>query len=310
MTAQQVQRGFLGGARIAAAVVALAAAGTACIDPGPDSPDDRTSTVAQNDLSAIAGYQIVIYMYNGVQLYMAGTVDAVIVGTGFPPGQAIIWAGASESTVASAIATVTAEPGTVATVSILGTETTVVGGGAGGVAGGTVLGTLGTTAAIGAAAVAIAVGTVVAIDCATHDECIWTAVNNAGGWRVVIGTGPNPASAPNAGWVTVSCNPTAGDLTTQCRGALGNVITQYYSWFGGSYWTCGQMWASSGSSALWNQELAACNAQVQGCVTQTVNVCTSQGLAFQQAPAGGGGGCGGGGNTAWHTPGTNAVHCL
>lgn len=244
------------------------------------SPQESTGSAEQADLSAIAGYQIVIYIMDGVQYYAAGTVDWVVVGTGFPTGAEIIAAGTSESIVASAIAEVTATPGTIATVSILGTETTVAGGGA--VTGGTVLGALGVTAGVVAAAVVVAAGTVVAIDCATHDECIWTAVNQAGGIGVVSGYSPNPAAAPEPGWVTVGCNPAAGDLGTQCRNALGNVITGYYSWFGGAYWTCGQMWGSSGSSDLWNQELASCNAKVQQCINQTNNVCQAQGLAVAQ----------------------------
>jgi len=280
MTARNLSTMLPNAARTGAGVIALVLAGTACIEPAPDG--DRTSTTSQNDLSAIAGYEIVVYVSNGVQYWVAGTADWVIFGTGFPPGSAIIAAGASESTVASAIAGVTANPGTVASVSILGTHT-VAGGGAGGVAGGTVLGGLAVTAGIVAGAVVLAAGAVVAIDCATHDECIWTAVNNAGGLGIVLGTAPNPAAAPNPGWATVSCNPAAGDLGTQCRRALRNVITHYDSWFGGSYWTCGEMWASSGGSSLWKQELASCNAQAQACVNQTASVCRAQGLATATA---------------------------
>jgi hypothetical protein len=55
------------------------------------------------------------------------------------------------------------EPTTVASVSILGTETTIVGGRAAGVGGGTVLGAVGVTAVVAAAFVTAAT-TVIAID--------------------------------------------------------------------------------------------------------------------------------------------------
>ncbi|MBK8257831.1 MAG: hypothetical protein IPK82_34835 [Polyangiaceae bacterium] len=132
-------------------------------------------------------------------------------------------------------------------------------------------------------AVLVAVASTIAIDYAMNGNFFWEPVNDAGGWGVVLGTAPNPAAAPNPGWVTVNCNPAAGDLTTQCQAALANVITGYYSWFGGSYWTCGEMWASSGSSDLWNQEMANCNAQVQGCIAQTQQVCMANNL--QPPPA-------------------------
>ncbi|MBK8253139.1 MAG: VWD domain-containing protein [Polyangiaceae bacterium] len=163
----------------------------------------------------------------------------------------------------------------------LGGATPPAGAGAagGGTAGG--LGLAGTAVII----VAVAVVGTIAIDYAIHGDFFWEPVAEAGGWGVVMGWAPSPAAAPNPTWVTVSCNPAAGSLQSQCRTALSNVITGYYSWFGGSYWTCGEMWASSGSSTLWNQELANCNAQVNQCVQQTIQNCQAGGMPLAQGGA-------------------------
>ena len=144
------------------------------------------------------------------------------------------------------------------------------------VAGGTALGTVG----ILAGAVLIAVGATIAIDCAINGECIWTTVSNAGGWGVVTGWSPNPNAAPIPGAVTVNCSdPTP--LATQCRNSsLQNVITGYSSWFGGSYWTCGQIWANGATSgsADWMAALNSCNNQLQNCVVATGNVCVANNI--------------------------------
>jgi hypothetical protein len=146
----------------------------------------------------------------------------------------------------------------------------------GSVAGGTALGTVGILAAAGL----IAVGATIAIDCATHDQCIWTVVNDAGGWGVVLGISPNPSAQPIPGAVTVNCSdPTP--LATQCRNSsLQNSITGYSSWFGGSYWTCGQVWANGATtgSADWMNALNSCNAQAALCVASTMNVCQANNI--------------------------------
>jgi hypothetical protein len=147
------------------------------------------------------------------------------------------------------------------------------GGGAvgGTVAGGTAIGTLGILAAAGL----IAVGATIAIDCYANGECIWTTVSNAGGWGVVLGISPNPSAQPIPGAVTVNCSdPTP--LATQCQNSsLKNSITGYSSWFGGAFWTCGEIWAdgSTTGSASWMAALNSCNAQVATCVAATMNVC-------------------------------------
>lgn len=125
-----------------------------------------------------------------------------------------------------------------------------------------------------AVAVVIAVGATIAIDCATHDECIWTTVNNAGGWGVVLGTAPNPNAAPS-GMVTVSCfDPTP--RITQCKNSsLKNVITNYYSWFGGSYWTCGDLGADEAAGNISSSQVAAlnqCNAQANQLAKQRLGL--------------------------------------
>lgn len=156
---------------------------------------------------------------------------------------------------------------------------TAVGGGpaAGGtVAGGTVAGTLG----ILAVAAVIAVGATIAIDCAAHGECIWTTVNAAGGFGVVSGWSPNPNAAPIPGAVTVSCSDPRS-LVDQCRtSSLQNTITGYSSWFGGAYWTCGEVWANGATtgSAEWVNALSTCNAQLNACVVSTSQVCVANNI--------------------------------
>jgi hypothetical protein len=191
----------------------------------------------------------------------------------------IVWAWTRNGYTFAAAAATEAEAAAVlggttqGTIYTIGTPAAGGGAAAGGAGGGALV-----TAGVLIGAVVIAVVAVIAIDYIAHGNFFWDEVNAAGGWGVVLGTAPNPNAAPIPGAVTVSCNPASGDLTTQCRRALRNVITGYYSWFGGSFWTCGDMWASSGSSNLWNQEIAGCNNMVAQCVASTQAVCQANGL--------------------------------
>jgi hypothetical protein len=249
-------------------MLGIAAVSTAC----GSAPSDSATRSVDESIGAVPGYQLLIYVIDGTQFYAAGTLDWVVIGTGFPPGAAIIAAGTSEAPVASAIAAVA--EGDIALVSggtfeivghVAGTAT--VGGAAGTVA---VAGTL-------FAAVAIAAGATIAIDCVAHGECIWTTVNNAGGLGVVIGYSPNPASQPVLSATTVSCsNPASyGD---QCAQPIGNIITDYYSWFGGSYYTCSDIWGGSRSGDAWSAAVQQCAAALQSCVTNTCTMCAQNGF--------------------------------
>lgn len=152
------------------------------------------------------------------------------------------------------------------------------GGAAAGAAGGTALGTV----AILTGAVVVAVVATIGIDYAVHGNFFWEPVNEAGGFGIVLGLSPNPNLGANPSYTTVSCNPAAGTITDQCKRALGNNLTQYYTWAGGNYWTCGDMWNSSGSSNLWNQEIAKCNAALAQCHDATSRMCGR--LVLETAP--------------------------
>jgi hypothetical protein len=78
--------------------------------------------------------------------------------------------------------------------------------------------------------------------------------------------------------VTVSCaDPTP--LWQQCRNtSIQNSITGYYSWFGGSYWTCGDIWNDSSLNQDQQGALAFCNAQVDQCVQNTLTACNAAGM--------------------------------
>ncbi len=133
---------------------------------------------------------------------------------------------------------------------------------------------------IAGASVAIAVVGTIAIDCAIHEECIWTTVANAGGWAAVLGWSPSQAFAPIPGATTVNCSD-ATPLTMQCRrSSIRNSITSYDSWTFGSYWTCGQIWddGSVGGGADWMTALATCNEQVLACAASTMAVCAQAGI--------------------------------
>jgi len=242
-------------------------------------------------LDAIAGYELVIYMGTEGIRWAAGTLEFATTGAGFPPASVIIAAGTSEAPVASAIAAVQAAPGTMTSISLAGTTTTATGGttcaastavvGAGGL----------TVAAVTAAAAVVAVGTVLAIDCYTYGECIWTTVNNAGGLGVVLGFSPSPASAPVPGAVTVGCYEPSG-VSQRCTDSLGRYITNYYSWFGGSYWTCRDVWRYWSSSSA--DARAACTTVQAQCVTNTTRGCCALGFSsFCPGDAGADGGDGG-----------------
>jgi hypothetical protein len=154
------------------------------------------------------------------------------------------------------------------------------GGGAAGAGGGALV-----TGGVLVGAVLVAVVAVIAIDRVQNGNYIWEAVNDAGGWGIVLGTAPNPNATPNPGRVTVNCNPAAGDFATQCQHALRNVITGYRTWIGGSYWTCGEMWADSGSSNDWNNAMAGCNNAVAQCVAATQASCAAPPPPPPAAPA-------------------------
>jgi hypothetical protein len=164
-----------------------------------------------------------------------------------------------------------------------------------GTAGGTLLGPTSFVLATLAASLLIAGVTVVAIDCATHDECIWTAVSNAGGFGAVSGWSPNPNAGPVPGVVTVNCADPR-PLSTQCAASsLRNTVTSYASCpYVCSYWTCGQIWDNGATTggADWMTALASCNVQLQSCVATTANICVGNGIArfdvqpMQLEPAG------------------------
>ena len=234
------------------------------------------SLVIEDDvLAQVAAPALLIYFVEGNAVWAWGTTSSVIIGTGAPPAAISLQVMAGEATIASTMAQAAANPGTI--YGVVADGTYVAGSmGSGGTATGAAGGTLAGTVGILAVAVVIAVGATIAIDCAMHDgECIWTTVNNAGGWGVVLGTAPNPNAAPS-GLVTVSCyDPTP--RITQCKNSsLKNVITHTSSWFGGSYWTCGDLWADEAAGNISSSQVAAlnsCNAQANQCVTDTNNVC-------------------------------------
>lgn len=244
-----------------------------CVTLGCDA-GSPTSLAADDGPLASGAPMLLIYFIEGNAVWAWGTTSSVIIGTGAPPAAISLQVMAGEATIASTMAQAAANPGTI--YGVVADGTYVAGSfGSGGTATGAAGGTLAGTVGILAVAVVIAVGATIAIDCAMHDECIWTTVDNAGGWGVVLGTAPNPAAAPS-GMVTVSCyDPTPRDV--QCKNSsLKNVITDYYSWFGGSYWTCGDLWADEADgdiSASQQGALANCNALVSQCVNDTNNVC-------------------------------------
>jgi hypothetical protein len=237
---------------------------SACAVDSPDTP--RTSDTNQ----AVLGPE-------WIPLGVSWLSDGTIVWAWTKGGYVMAAAGATEAE-ALAVASGTAQG------SIYVLSTPAAGGGAAG-AGGAAGGSIAVTAGVLVGAVLVAVVAVIAIDYLVHGDFFWDQVNAAGGWGVVLGTAPNPNAAPIPGAVTVSCNAASGDLTSQCQRALGNVITGYYSWFGGSYWTCGNMWASSGSSNLWNQEIGNCNNMVAQCIASTQAVCQANGLVPPPARA-------------------------
>lgn len=246
---------------------------TQCLVAGCDG-DDPLSMVADDDPLANGAPMLLIYFVEGNAVWAWGTGTTVIMGSGAPPAVISLQVMAGEATIASTMAQAAANPGTI--YGVVADGTYVAGSfGPGGTATGAAGGTLAGTVGILAVAVVIAVGATIAIDCATHDECIWTTVNNAGGWGVVLGTAPNPNAAPS-GLVTVSCfDPTPRAI--QCKNSsLRNVITDYYSWFLGSYWTCGDLWADEAAGNISASQVGAlngCNNLVNQCVNDTNNAC-------------------------------------
>jgi hypothetical protein len=130
--------------------------------------------------------------------------------------------------------------------------------------------------------VLVAVALTLAIDCAqNHGDCIWWAFQRAGGWSFIkqqYGWAANRSLAPDPRWVTVSCgDPTP--LFQQCRGSsLGQLVTRYYTWFGGAYWTCRDIFSSRYSDpSEFEGWFEWCQQQVDDCVGRTQTVCRAAG---------------------------------